>query len=98
MTRRVVLTDPAQQDINDAAQWYERETRGLGGRFLDAVHTAIARIEGNPEQFPVVHRDKRRALLRHFPYGIYFRVDPTVVVVIACFHARRNPTAWKRRP
>ncbi len=54
----------------------------------------------NPQQFPVVHRDKRRALLKRFPYGLYFlyfRIELTSAVVVGCFHGHRNPTAWKSR-
>jgi hypothetical protein len=41
-----------------------------------------------PERFPVVHAQCRRALLRRFPYGIYF------VPFVRCQHrgcARTNP-------
>ncbi len=61
------------------------------------VGVALAHIEDNPQQFPVVHRDKRRALLKRFPYGLYFRIESTSAVVVGCFHGHRNPTAWKSR-
>jgi len=46
---------------------------------------ALAHIEDNPQQFPVVRRDKRRALLKRFPYGLYFRLESTSAVVVGCF-------------
>ena len=97
MSIRVVLPKAAQTDIDAAAQWYEREQTGLGRSFLDAVDQALARIGDNPEAFPLIWRDKRRALLRRFPYGIYFRLDNDAAVAVACFHARRNPTMWRAR-
>ncbi len=87
----VVLTEGAERDINAAAVWYEGEASGLGRRFLDAVGVALAHIEDNPQQF------QRRALLKRFPYGLYFRIESTSAVVVGCFHAHRNPTAWKSR-
>jgi len=93
----VVLTEEAERDINTAAVWYEGEASGLGRQFLDAVGVALAHIEHNPQQFPVVHRDKRRALLKRFPYGLYFRLESTSAVVVGCFHGHRNPRAWKSR-
>jgi plasmid stabilization system protein ParE len=39
----------------------------------------------------------RRALLRRFPYAVYFAVDGDVVVVIAVLHASRDPAEWQRR-
>ena len=77
----VVVTEAAELDINAAAVWYEREAVGLG----------------NPQQFALVYDDKRRALLKRLPYGLYFRVEPTVAVVVGCFHGHRNPKAWQSR-
>ena len=94
---QVVLTEAAERDINAAAVWYENESLGLGREFLDAIAVSLQQIEGNPKQFPVVHRDKRRALLRRFTYGLYFRIEPKTVVVVGCFHGRRNPKSWQSR-
>jgi len=93
----VVVTEAAERDISAAAIRYEGEAAGLGRGFLDAIGVALGRIEDNPHQFPVVHRDKRRALLKRFPYGLYFRVEATSVVVVGCFHGHRNPRAWESR-
>lgn len=50
-----------------------------------------------PEIFPVVHRQTRRALLRRFPYGLYYRIVDDQIVVVACMHGRRNPRRWQSR-
>ena len=41
--------------------------------------------------------DVRRARLRTFPYGLFFRVVDDGVFVIACFHSSRDPRVWRRR-
>jgi plasmid stabilization system protein ParE len=51
----------------------------------------------NPLQHRVVHRDTRRANLRRFPYGVFYRTIDADVVVLACFHASRDPRRWRRR-
>ncbi len=51
-----------------------------------------------PLQFPNVGENIRRALLRRFPYAIYFVVrDESRVAVIAILHQRRNPRVWGER-
>jgi hypothetical protein len=35
--------------------------------------------------------------VRRFPYGLFFEVQEHRIVVIACFHGKRNPTRWKVR-
>jgi plasmid stabilization system protein ParE len=57
----------------------------------------VQRLAANPELCPVVFRDVRRARLRWFPYGLFFRIRPDALVVVACFHARRDPQQWRRR-
>jgi toxin ParE1/3/4 len=47
----------------------------LAAEFLRALDATIAAVERNPDQFPQVHGEKRRALLRRFPYGVIFSVS-----------------------
>jgi plasmid stabilization system protein ParE len=93
----VSLTSLAEVDVKDAAHWYETQVRGLGEYFLLAVDHAVAEIEENPLQFPPVHGETRRTLLRRFPYALYFRVESTRIVVVGCFHGHRSPKSWQSR-
>lgn len=97
MSARLVVRSAAEADIADAALWYEARARGLGAEFLRAVDVALAEIDRMPERFPVVHRQCRRALLRRFPFAVYYVLDNETVSVIACMHAHRDPQAWERR-
>ncbi len=74
MTPRLVVRPAAEADIAQAALWYEQRAVGLGAEFLRAVDVALAEIARMPERFPVVHPVCRRALLRRFPYGVYFEL------------------------
>jgi hypothetical protein len=63
-------------------------------RRLDLV---FQRIKGNPRQFPPVDGDVHRALLRHFPYGVYFLVESEGIKGLAVLHLHREPDMWKSR-
>jgi plasmid stabilization system protein ParE len=93
----VVVRLAAAADVAEAYRWYEERRIGLGEEFLAAVDAAVGSAADNPQLYPVVHRDTRRVLLRRFPYGLYYRVLATRIVVVACFHAKRAPTAWRKR-
>jgi plasmid stabilization system protein ParE len=55
-------------------------------------------MTANPQQFPVIHKNVRRALLRRFPYALMFVIETdTTLTVIACFHGSRDPAQWQRR-
>lgn len=82
----------------DALDWYEKEVPGLGRRFLAEVETAVERMRDNPQQFPAVYKNVRRALLRHFPYMLMFLIKADdSLTVIACFHGSRDPVRWQDR-
>jgi toxin ParE1/3/4 len=50
-----------------------------------------------PELYPFILRDARRALLRGFPYSVFFRVKGEEVRVIGVIHQHRCPQHWVRR-
>jgi len=87
----------ARLDMIDAQDWYERKAQGLGARFLAEVDFQVQRIAANPLHFPKMWADVRRARLRRFPYGLFFRSLAEGVFVIACFHSSRDPLIWQSR-
>ena len=93
----VVLRRQAQLDIEAAALWYDDQSPGLGDHFLDEITAGLDRIAEGPRQFPVIEADVRRALIRRFPYGVYFIESPTGSTVLAVLHLRRRPGAWRAR-
>jgi plasmid stabilization system protein ParE len=87
----------ADADLRDAVAWYQNVRPGLGEHFVLAVEAAVEALKENPLRFPVVYRNLRRAGVRRFPYGIIFEVKENRIVVIACFHGRRDPRRWQSR-
>jgi len=91
------VSPQAEKEAQKAAQWYERETSGLGVAFLEVVGRTLELLAERPLLFPVVYRDVRRALVKRFPYGIFFRLRPNQIRVIAIVHLARDPGVWQRR-
>ena len=92
-----IVRSAAAADIDEAFLWYEGQRPGLGHEFLAAAQTLIDAVAQYPLRYPVVRRNTRRALLRRFPYAIYFRIYDEAIVVVACMHGRRNPRRWHAR-
>jgi plasmid stabilization system protein ParE len=97
VTRQVIVRPEAAADIEDAYNWYERARIGLGEEFLAAVREGLDWAVEHPERFPLVQRSVRRALLRRFPYSLLYRVEPEAILLVAVFHAKRDPRAWRAR-
>ena len=95
--RQLLVRPLAEADVQAGFLWYEAQAEGLGHEFLRAVDACYAPIERWPEAYPVVYRRYRRALLRRFPYIVYFSVSDTTIEVVACTHGRQHPTWWHRR-
>jgi toxin ParE1/3/4 len=69
----------------------------LGLKFRDALDGTIARMVRHPLAYAADERGLRRAMVRRFPYAVYFRVYPDALVVVAVFHGKRHPKLLIRR-
>jgi toxin ParE1/3/4 len=93
---RIRFIPEAEADVMDAYGWYNERGQGIADEFRRSVDGCLAAIARHPSAFPIVHRELRRALLRRFPYGIFYLVEGAEVVVFGCMHAARDPKAWQR--
>jgi plasmid stabilization system protein ParE len=97
VTPRLVFRPEAEADLLDARAWYEGERVGLGAIFAAAVETTVTAILQNPLAYPRVKGDTRRALVRRFPYAVYFCPVGDEITVLAVMHGRRLPRHWRSR-
>lgn len=97
MSLPVVFLGEAEAEFAEAQAWYEERSPGPGQAFVTSVQAAVERIRRSPLSFPTVDGALRRALVRRFPFGIVSLADSERVVVVAVFHAARDPRAWRTR-
>lgn len=91
MRYEVRVRRAAERDIDDAQQWYESAQRGLGLHFHDEVMRVLGRLGDSPMLYPCVHDEVRRAVLRRFPFLVWYRVSGQVVRVLAVTHGAGDP-------
>ncbi|MBL0700176.1 MAG: type II toxin-antitoxin system RelE/ParE family toxin [Desulfosarcina sp.] len=97
MADELIIAPEAQQDIGEAYRWYEDRRSGLGEEFLDCVDVCIQTICRMPELYAKIHEEYRRALLRRFPYVIFYEYAGGKVTVYSIFHTSRDPKKWRSR-
>lgn len=94
---RLISEPSVDLDVEAAFEWYEREQAGLGAQFLDELRATYNRIVDSPLKYQELRGGIRHALLRRFPYAVYFAVEGDIVIVVAVLHASRDPAEWQRR-
>ena len=90
MSRRIILSPDAKTDIHAIKRWYYRNGASLSLQFAAEVEFTLRLIAQYPHAFPLVKRGVRRALMKGFPYLIYFTLKGGTVSVIAVIHKRRQ--------
>ncbi|MBX9582414.1 MAG: type II toxin-antitoxin system RelE/ParE family toxin [Gemmataceae bacterium] len=88
----------AQDEYNEAIDWFEAFRPGGGARFEAAVEATLARIAANPRMHAVVLADVRKTVVSGYPYYcVYYRERPADVEVLSVFHTSRDPSIWQAR-
>jgi plasmid stabilization system protein ParE len=93
----LIIRPEAENELIDAIDWYEARGPGMGAELLRCVEASFSRIVRHPESYPVIHRGTRMATVRRFPYLVLYRVRNEEIIVVAVFHAKRDPKFWKPR-
>lgn len=97
MVARLVTLPDAAEDLAAAYDWYEHQRVGLGEEYLRRVDACIQRIRRDPQSCPIVHESYRRALVRRFPYVIFYEFEAGTVTIHGAFHSARDPAKWRSR-
>lgn len=87
----------ALTEASDAALFYEKESGGLGTKFLDAIDITIEKLR----KFPTIgspHGQRLRSFsIPRFPYDLVYYVGDQEMLIIAVAHQSRRPDYWKDR-
>ncbi len=97
MSLPIVFLRAAQVEFELSADWYEQRRTGRGAKFMAAVNRVLRRLADHPELHAKVFEDIRQANLTGYPYGVYYRVESDQIVILAVFHAARDPSIWQNR-
>jgi toxin ParE1/3/4 len=94
----VAFDAQADEELVQAAAWYEEQREGLAEAFLHQVKRTMNRIHQNPKWFPKVDVPSRsvvrRAPVSGFPYSIVYCELADEILVLAVYHAKRRPGYW----
>ena len=97
MTRSFSIHDAAEAEINEAADFYDLESPGLGSVFIDEVERAMEILSPFPDAAPLLRGVVRKKPLVKFPYSLVYSVRPHELRLLAVAHQKRRPFYWRGR-
>ena len=97
MIEQVIYTPEAEDDVVDSYNWYESHEPGLGEYFLRCVEACVLTIQRHPQLYPSAVDEFRRALVRRFPFEIFYEVTDDSIIVYSVFHCSQDPQKWRTR-
>ena len=101
MSWRVEFAPAVEQDVAEAADWYESRQPGLGAQFVEETIRVWDALAENPLLYCRRHPVKniRWRYPKRFPYRVIYEVieAENTVVVAAVLHAARHDRHWKKR-
>lgn len=86
----------AEQDVEEAVEWYNGESYGLGSEFLEQLKRDVTTIAEAPNRWPFFQPDVRRYVMTRFPYLIYYFAESGIVHIQRVVHGSRDPETVKR--
>ena len=97
--RTLRVLPEAEEELTEAARWYETKRTGLGVELIATVDRAFDDIRDASLSHPLWRTDRpyRRKPLTRFPYVVFFKAEGDAIEVIAVAHAKRRPGFWLER-
>ena len=68
------FTPEADAELAEASRWYAHQREDLDIDFMESIDDALSRIVSSPDAYPIVYRTLRRAVVRRFPFAVFYEV------------------------
>jgi len=94
---RVVFHPGASEDYAAAFAWYYARGTALASDFEREIDRGIRLVSRNPLRWPKFDDQRRRLVVRKFPYSIIYELHGNDVVILAVAHGKRRPNYWRER-
>ena len=101
MNWRVEFRPEVEEDVTEAAAWYDEREPGLGAEFVEEIIRVWDALSENPLLDCRRHPTKnvRWHYPARFPYRVIYELneESRTIVVAAVLHAARHDRHWRSR-
>jgi len=81
----------ASAEIVNAIRWYDQPHINQAASFVREIERTETHLTSRPELYQRVEGEIRRAVLRRFPYSLFYMIENDSVIVLACMHQHQKP-------
>jgi hypothetical protein len=89
--KKVYFRSRAAAAYSKQSQWYDLQRSGLGAEFELCVDATIQLIQRHNGIGSLITKSVRRALVKRFPFGVYYRNHKDLIEIIGIRHYRMKP-------
>ena len=93
---QVRISEEALRDLGEGFLFYEAQEAGLGDYFSACLRADIEGLKISAGVHRIVYQDYHRLLSKIFPYGIFYTLEGSQVVVWAIIDLRKDPDFIRR--
>ncbi len=91
------LHPQAKADLLSGAEYYERESRAVAGRFAVEMDRLVQEVCAAPSIHRVFWAPARRHFGVRFPYAVIYVEEADYLLILAFAHFKRRPGYWVDR-
>ncbi len=92
MAYKIIVSPRAQNEIEEAVDYYSRNSIDAPEHFFSFLKNAFNELENKPF-LRIRYKNIRAINIRKFPFLLYFVINERkkTVRILSCFHNKRNP-------
>ncbi len=81
----------AAAEVEAAIAWYAQPEINQASAFVRDLERAESHLRIQPALYQRVEGEIRRAVLRRFPYSLFYVIEQNYVIMLACMHQHQKP-------
>jgi len=94
---KIEIHELATKEFDEAINWYDLQSSGLGARYKKVVLKEIRRIKQSPLWFLKETETIYKAYIPKFPYKVLFTLEKDRIIIWSISHLHRKPWHWQSR-
>lgn len=97
MNHAILLLSPeAEQDIDQAVEYYNSVSKGLGLEFIRVIDQYFTQIIQVPTASAIQYDQVRVKPVKVFPFTIHYSITDVQIIVLRVFNTHQQSTADSR--